>query len=801
MGVLWFKVFRDLWGHKWRTLQVVLIIGIGAAAIGMIMGTRNLVIPGMADIWSSSSPAMINLFVFPPMTEDERLALAREDGVAQTEGFSNSTIEWRLNEQDEWKQGGLTARADYDHQRLNKLELISGDWPRNKILSVEQGSDTFFGIPLTGTVQLRVNERIVTVHMGGTVYYALSNPAALGGNANFYATQDYYEYLVGNADYNQVMVTAPQWNEEQVTALADRLQAKIEKAGKASVRFITDPNKHFFQDQMDGLFFLLGIMSAVALALGLLLVYNTVNALIARQVNQIGVLKAVGASTGQVLRLFLISVFMYGVLALLFALPVGIWGGWAISSFLVGGFGADIGGFDMDMNAVAAMVVITLGAPLLASLIPIFSGARVTVREAIMTYGLSSKVGWIERIGARLRFVSRMLLLTISNTFHNKWRVVLMQITLVLSGLIFMMVISVRDAVIYTVNDVIFQVLGADVTLIFDSPQRIEHMQDLVMANPEVRAVEFWALGNFKIRPMGQPASDDDKDSLLFGVPLPTQLYGYQLRSGRWLDTQDDHAIVLNQKLAAEIGENGVKVGDWVTIKYDEKQEANFQVVGLIFDPILANSANAPLDVLLRDWNQTGVAYTAWMDLVNQDKTAHSAIAKSLREYFEDHHVKISPQRGVFGMGGDATVDTANALIAQFDFIIVLLAVMAMIIGAVGSIALSGGLSLSVMERIREIGVMRAIGASSWDVARLFVGEGLILGWLSWLIALPLSLPAGQLMVTGISQAFNSEFVYHYTFTGPILWFGIITVLSILASWMPARDATKISVRESLAYQ
>ena len=96
---------------------------------------------------------------------------------------------------------------------------------------------------------------------------------------------------------------------------------------------------------------------------------------------------------------------------------------------------------------------------------------------------------------------------------------------------------------------------------------------------------------------------------------------------------------------------------------------------------------------------------------------------------------------------------------------------------------------------------MRAIGASSWDVARLFVGEGLILGWLSWLIALPLSLPAGQLMVTGISQAFNSEFVYHYTFTGPILWFGIITVLSILASWMPARDATKISVRESLAYQ
>ena len=66
---------------------------------------------------------------------------------------------------------------------------------------------------------------------------------------------------------------------------------------------------------------------------------------------------------------------------------------------------------------------------------------------------------------------------------------------------------------------------------------------------------------------------------------------------------------------------------------------------------------------------------------------------------------------------------------------------MAVVIGAVGSIALSGALALSVMERRREIGVMRAIGASSWTIFRLFIGEGLILGWLSWLVALPVISP------------------------------------------------------------
>ena len=137
----------------------------------------------------------------------------------------------------------------------------------------------------------------------------------------------------------------------------------------------------------------------------------------------------------------------------------------------------------------------------------------------------------------------------------------------------------------------------------------------------------------------------------------------------------------------------------------------------------------------------------------------------------------------------------------SFSLIIQLLAIMAIIIAVVGGVGLSGVLTLNVLERRREIGVMRSIGASTWRVIRLYVGEGVLLGWLSWLIALPLSIPAGRLMLTAVSQAFGQDYLYHYTPTGSLLWLGIITVLSILASWMPARSATRISVRESLAYQ
>jgi putative ABC transport system permease protein len=207
-----------------------------------------------------------------------------------------------------------------------------------------------------------------------------------------------------------------------------------------------------------------------------------------------------------------------------------------------------------------------------------------------------------------------------------------------------------------------------------------------------------------------------------------------------------------------------------------------------------------PRDVLLHDLNSVGRVGSVWINTVSQEPAAQIAVAKALREYFEQNHVDISPQRGVFGMG-DTSVETAEVIVSQFNFIIVLLGLMAVVIGTVGAIALSGTLSLSVMERVREIGVMRAVGASSWDIGRLFIGEGLILGWLSWLIALPLSMPAGRLMVASMSQAFQTEYIYHYTPTGAILWLGIITIVSILASWFPARAAIRISVRESLAYQ
>ena len=133
--------------------------------------------------------------------------------------------------------------------------------------------------------------------------------------------------------------------------------------------------------------------------------------------------------------------------------------------------------------------------------------------------------------------------------------------------------------------------------------------------------------------------------------------------------------------------------------------------------------------------------------------------------------------------------------------IVYLLAVVAVLIAVVGSVGLSGALSINALERQKEIGVMRAIGASGRAVGGIFIGEGVIIGMISWLLAIPLSIPLGMAFSNAIGGAIELQLIYRYSFTGVAIWFGVVVILAILASGLPAWRATRVSVHEVLSYE
>jgi putative ABC transport system permease protein len=137
----------------------------------------------------------------------------------------------------------------------------------------------------------------------------------------------------------------------------------------------------------------------------------------------------------------------------------------------------------------------------------------------------------------------------------------------------------------------------------------------------------------------------------------------------------------------------------------------------------------------------------------------------------------------------------------QFGTVVSMLLGLAMLVATVGGIGLMGALGISVVERRREIGVMRSIGAPSRIIITLFVMEGVLQGVMSWLLAVPLSFVLARPLARALGQTMievDLDYAFNYPFV--FVWLGAVLAISILASVLPARDAIGVSVRESLAY-
>jgi putative ABC transport system permease protein len=123
---------------------------------------------------------------------------------------------------------------------------------------------------------------------------------------------------------------------------------------------------------------------------------------------------------------------------------------------------------------------------------------------------------------------------------------------------------------------------------------------------------------------------------------------------------------------------------------------------------------------------------------------------------------------------------------AQFGITTFFLTVLAIIVAIVGGIALAGALSIAVVERTKEIGVLRAIGARSRTILGIFVLEGLLQGIISWLIAIPVSILASPPVATAMgSVLFGTTMDYQYNWSAVFVWLVIVVVISILASILP----------------
>ena len=195
------KVWFDLWQDKTRTLQVVMVIALGAIGIGLVIGGRNLVAGTVSSSWQAAQPPQIQLSVNPPLTPDQMDGLERIDGVNELEGLYSAPIEFRVVGSDEWQTGVLNAREDYQNQKMSLVELLSGEWPTRDTLSIGQISVGEAKVTEGDVVEVRFGETVRTFNITGKIDSVGPSPVF---QDTFYATQRTFTRITGRDAVNLI---------------------------------------------------------------------------------------------------------------------------------------------------------------------------------------------------------------------------------------------------------------------------------------------------------------------------------------------------------------------------------------------------------------------------------------------------------------------------------------------------------------------------------------------------------------------------------------------------------------------
>jgi len=432
----------------------------------------------------------------------------------------------------------------------------------------------------------------------------------------------------------------------------------------------------------------------------------------------------------------------------------------------------------------------------LGALVPVLGGARLTIRQAITSYGLdtSSKPGLLDRVLETLPWLPRLLILSLRNTFRRKARLTLTLATLILGGAIFIAMLGVRQSM-YAELDQTFSYFQTDVDAAFPRNYLIADLQAAVAGIPGVTASESWnSLDANVVRP-------DSKSSDLIALyvpPVDTKLLNANMIEGRWLQSGDTNAIVVSNhfiKLRPDVKVGGTIQLRWNDGDIENRSDTPIKVVGIFR---MAGTFPAPFTYIT----------PAALSVIGGDPTQANQLklVTDLHTQARQEEVLKAVQARFESLELEASLRTGSVIMAQrrggVNSLMTLLLAMSLLIAIVGGLGLMGTMGMNVLERTREIGVLRSIGAVNGTIFQLVVVEGMLIGLISWALSALVAVPITQLLDGTLGQSLMTvPLVYIFSTQGLLIWLGIVLILSTLASLLPARSAVRLTVRDVLAYE
>jgi len=794
------KILGDLRTDYLKNLMLIIAIAIGVFGIGAILGAHAVVNREMAANYMGTVPASATIEVEPSISTGLLDSVRNFPGITRAERRVTVVARMKVNER--WHPLLLFVIDDFAQLNINKFHYVSGAaTPQEGEMLVERTALSVMKASQDDQVIVKTphgTARSITIsgivhdpglapawqQEAGYGYITLSTLHWLGETQGF----DLLRIIVNDQGNSRGHIT------DKTTALADWLNRHGHQVLEIQ---IPPPGKHPHQGQMNAILSIFTLFSFMILALASILVATAMATLMVRQVRQIGIMKTIGASSFQVTILYMLMMLTLCVAALGIGIPLSRVGASVLFSQIAVLLNLEIN--DDTIPVWVSLVQAGAGViiPFVGAAFPVIRGSRISVRKALDNYGISNRnqrhTGWDMWI-QRFDSLGSTFRQSLGNAFRQRGRLILTLGLLTAGGAMFLTALNLSAAWNKTLGRIAIQRLY-DHEVQLNERTNANSIIRKVRSLAGVRIVEGWDQSSTSVAEgntyeITHTYPDEGHGSFtMVAVPLPTQLLNPTITEGQWLSPDRPDEVVLNQLART----SGMKIGNTISLTLKGKI-TTWKIAGFTED--IGSSATAYVSLPTFSGLMAATGEIGMLRVAYNDRSRESVADRSseLEELFERERIGVSSSTPVWLL--------RNAVAAHMRVLVNSLLAMAVLMAIVGTFGLMSTLSMNVLERTREIGVMRAIGATPKKVRNLIVFEALIIGILSILIAVIASLLLSYYMGSFIGHmSFRISLPLTVSSVAILLWVAIVISGSYLATLHPVNRANRISVRQALAYE
>ncbi len=784
------KSVTDLTRRRARTAFTIVTLALAVASISFL-ALPTLIDQTMQDEVRADALADVTISMRPvplsPEQLDELAALPNVAAVSPANG-----VDVRVLVGERRAAARVIGVRDFEAQEVDRVRLVSGAFPGagEALVDVQDANAGVYdgGAGDTLTLVGPGGEPAGELRVSGSARNIVGGEQVQDESVIvIYAPAEEVDRLAGAPGYGRLSLlledTSPAAARETVEAVRGYLRGVEGFTGFANLPSVRAPGDWPGKADTQAFSDLLAVITLLALLSAVVLVSNTMSTLVAEQTSEIGVMRALGARRRQVALVYVRTAALVGALGALLGVALGV----VLSSLLAGYFGqmfwaVDVG-FGVDWRVAAASLVVGLVAPPLAALPAIRRAVRTDLREALEATG--SPIGGenvLDRGLRRFAFLPRTAQIGLRNVGRRKRRSFATAAIVALAAGNLLATMGISAAVAETTQS-----------------EWGDHLEDVRVWTGGREPFDARAEAAIRSVPgveRAQPALVNEvtlagEEAFVWAVPSDP-LFRYRIAEGRWFSAEEDRAAepvaVIERNLARV---TGVAVGDAVEVD-TAAGPVELRVIGMA-DNQQENGTVlfVPLTTVRELLDLPAGATTYWI----KTDSAEEPFVDRTTTAVEDELIGLG-----YEVGTEITYVATRDNVAENRTITTSIAVLGFLVVLMSLVGLANAVTTNVLERTREIGVLRCIGARARDVRRIFATEGVALAVFGW----ALGVPVGYLLNVGLVWLLQEVVNVDVPVTFPpwnlvIALFGTVA-LALVVLALPLRRAVRLRPGDALRY-